>query len=145
MTDAAEALKNLVLSLRPRPSTKCDPKEDDQWIFQCNKNRCDKPPPAGNIFYVKRVLAKYEIADAVGIERHQFLTNVIKQFQLHVDTPINYVCFLYNYFQAVSKDDWENKTKILEQLEKALPKLKKKRKEAEELFYEWWEGPSTEQ
>lgn len=80
------------------------------------------------------MLAKYGIADAVGIEWHQFLANVIQQFKLHVGTPINYVCFLYNYFQVVSEADWENKHKILAQLPC---------KREDKLFYEWWAGASV--
>ncbi len=80
---------------------------------------------AGNCAYLKSILAKYEITDAVGIDSCQFLANIIQQFQLHVGKPVNYVCFLYNYFQGVSKDDWPNKSEILNRLKKVLPKLKK--------------------
>ena len=76
-----------------------------------------------------------EVGDEMGIT---FLGNVIRQFKLFNLRSCNYVCFLYNYFQAVSQDDWPAKHEILKKLAKYLPKMEQSRNKAEKAFNEWW-------
>ena len=67
-----------------------------------------------------------------------FLGNVIRQFKLFNLRSCNYVCFLYNYFQKVSQDDWPAKHEILKKLAKYLPMMEQTRNKAEKAFNEWW-------
>ena len=76
-----------------------------------------------------------QVGDEMGIT---FLGNVIRQFKLFNLRSCNYVCFLYNYFQKVSQDDWPAKHTILEKLAKYLPKMEQTRNKAEKSFNEWW-------
>ena len=76
-----------------------------------------------------------QVGDEMGIT---FLGNVIRQFKLFNLRSCNYVCFLYNYFQRVSQDDWPAKHEILKKLAKYLPKMEQTRNKAEKAFNEWW-------
>ena len=76
-----------------------------------------------------------QVGDEMGLT---FLGNVIRQFKLFNLRSCNYVCFLYNYFQAVSQDDWPAKHEILKKLVKYLPKMEQSRNKAEKAFNKWW-------
>ena len=92
------------------------------------------------LWYLIAVLKKPGISlDQVGDEMGlTFLGNVIYQFKRLNPGSCNYVCFLYNYFQKVSHDDWPAKNAILKKLTKSLPKMKQTRNKAEKRFNKWW-------
>ena len=92
------------------------------------------------LWYLLAVLKKAGISlDQVGDEMGiTFLGNVIRQFKLFNLRSCNYVCFLYNYFQKVSQDDWPAKHEILKKLAKYLPMMEQTRNKAEKAFNEWW-------
>ena len=103
----------------------------------------DLPHP--KLWYLIVVLKKAgisleQVGDEMGLT---FLGNVICQFKLFNFRSCNYVCFLYNYFQKVSQDDWPAKHAILEKLTKSLPKMKQTRRKAEKSFNEWWSVANT--
>ena len=101
--------------------------------------------PLPQLWYLIAVLKKTgisldQIGDNMGLT---FLGNVIYQFKRYQQLSCypgscNYVCFLYNYFQKVSPNDWPAKNAILEKLEKKLPKMAQTRNKAEKRFNEWW-------
>ena len=91
-------------------------------------------PYENNSFtYFRKKLEEFKILDAVNItikddreeydpKRYVFLGAVINDFR-DGGKSVNYVCFLYDYFQAVSSDAWPRKEEILELLSPHLPKL----------------------
>ena len=99
--------------------------------------------------HLHKTLKKYKILDDVntGIldgrkvcypEPYRLLANYINQYRRVDGKSINYVCFLYDYFQAVSSEAWPRKEKILERLSLHLPKTLKTRRCAKERFDKWW-------
>ena len=97
-------------------------------------------PPKPKLWYLLVVLKKAgisleQVSDNMGLT---FLGNVIYQFKLSNTGSCNYVCFLYNYFQKISHDDWPAKNTVLEKLTKSLPKMKQTRNKAEKRFNKWW-------
>jgi len=80
------------------------------------------------------ILAGREVCDP---ERYHLLANYINQFRRVDSKSINYVCFLYEFFQAVSSEGWPRKEKILERLSPHLPKTFKVRRSAKERFNKW--------
>ena len=95
--------------------------------------------------WTRRVVKK------IGInldEMHEvFLGNVVDQFKRYEmqmqegrQRSVNYVCFLFNYFQKVSEEDWPEKRRIIIKLAKALPNVKTRIK-ANKRFEKWW--PTT--
>ena len=93
------------------------------------------------LWYLIEVLKKTgifhleQVGDKIGLI---FLGNIIQQFKLFNLRSCNYVCFLYNYFQKVSPNDWPARNAILEKLTKCLPKMEQTRNKAEKSFNEWW-------
>ena len=98
--------------------------------------------------YLRKILEKHKIKHAVNTttsygrevydpERYRFLGNIIKQFGCD-GKSVNFICFLYDYFQAVSSEDWPRKKEIIELLSPHLPKIPKTRRRAKERFDEWW-------
>ena len=97
-------------------------------------------PPKPKLWYLLVVLKKTgisleQVGDEMGLT---FLGNVIHQFKQTNTGSCNYVCFLYNYFQKISHDDWPAKNAILEKLTKSLPKMKQTRNKAKKSFNKWW-------
>ena len=97
-------------------------------------------PPKPKLWYLLVVLKKAgisleQVGDEMGLT---FLGNVIHQFKLSNTGSCNYVCFLYNYFQKISHDDWPAKNAVLEKLTKRLPKMKQTRNKAKKSFNKWW-------
>ena len=97
-------------------------------------------PPQPKLWYLIEVLKKTgisleQVGDNMGLT---FLGNIIHQFKLLKPGSCNYVCFLYNYFHKVSRDDWPAKNEILEKLAKNLPKMEQTRRKAEKSFNAWW-------
>ena len=136
-------LKEMLLKEQEAIIKKIKPEKDQddhyEWEFY--------PEPEGvrgllrpKLWYLIVVLKKVgisleQVGDEMGLS---FLGNVICQFkQLNLGS-CNYVCFLYNYFQKVSPDDWPAKNTILEKLTKYLPKMEQTRNKAEKSFNEWW-------
>ena len=102
--------------------------------------------PLPQLWYLIEVLKKTgifhleQVGDKTGLI---FLCNIIQQFKLYQKLSCypgscNYVCFLYNYFQKVSTDDWPAKNAILRKLEKRLPNMVQTRNKAEKRFNVWW-------
>ena len=118
---------------------KRDPNDHYEWEFYPEPEGVrDLPQP--KLWYLLVVLKKAgisleQVGDEMGLT---FLGNVINQFKLFNFRSCNYVCFLYNYFQKVSQDDWPAKHAILEKLTKYLPRMKQTRRKAEKSFNEWW-------
>ena len=116
-----------------------DPNDHYEWEFYPHQEEVwDLPHP--KLWYLLVVLKKTgisleQVGDEMGLT---FLANVIHQFKMFNFRSCNYVCFLYNYFQKVSQDDWPAKHAILEKLTKYLPKMEQTRKKAEKSFNEWW-------
>ena len=125
----------LIKQIKP----KRDPNDHYEWEFYPEKEdmgQLTKP----KLWYLLVVLKKAgisleQIGDEMGLT---FLGNVICQFKLLKSGSCNYVCFLYNYFQKVSPDDWPAKHAILEKLTKYLPKMEQTRRKAEKSFNKWW-------
>jgi hypothetical protein len=98
---------------------------------------------------LRKILEKFKILSAVNITikngreeyvpaRFRFLGGVIDNF-VDGGKPLNYVCFLHDYFQAVSSDAWPRKEKILKLLSPHLPKMLETRWRAKVRFHKWWE------
>ena len=66
-----------------------------------------------------------------------FLDDMINDFS-DGRKSVNCVCFLYDYFQAVSSDAWPRKEEILGLLSPHLPKFWKTRWHAKVRFRKWW-------
>ena len=97
-------------------------------------------PPKPKLWYLLAVLKKVgisleQVGDEMGLT---FLGNVIHQFKLSNTGSCNYICFLYNYFQKISHNDWPAKNAVLEKLTKSLPKMKQTRNKAKKSFNKWW-------
>ena len=136
-----EQLKKMLLEKQEAVIKEIVPKRDpyeEEWVYP---ELQDEPhPPKPKLWYLLVVLKKADISleqvgDDMGLT---FLGNVIHQFKLSNLGSCNYVCFLYNYFQKVSHDDWPAKHAILEKLTKSLPKMKQTRNKAEKSFNKWW-------
>ena len=103
------------------------------------------PPKKNNSTHLRKKLEELKIFDAVNItgqeehdpKRYRFLDALINDFR-DGGKSVNYVCFLYDYFQAVSSDAWPRKEEILELLSPHLPKIWKTRWNAKARFSEWW-------
>ena len=119
-------LNEMLLEKQEAMIKKITPKRDfdeKEWNQQlsCYPELQDEPhPPQPKLWYLIVVLKKAgisleQVGDEMGL---RFLGNVIHQFKLLKSGSCNYVCFLYNYFQKVSPDDWPAKHAILEKLTK---------------------------
>ena len=102
------------------------------------------PPKKNNSTHLRKRLEKLKILDAVNTtikghdpKRYRFLEALINNFRGGGKSD-NYVCFLYNYFQAVPSDAWPRKEEILERLSPHLPDFWETRWRAKERFSEWW-------
>ena len=142
----SEQLKEMLLKKQEALIKEIVPKRDtyeEEWDQQlsCYPELQDEPhPPKPKLWYLLVVLKKAGISlDQVGDEMGlTFLGNVIHQFKLSNTGSCNYVCFLYNYFQKISHDDWPAKNAVLEKLTKSLPKMKQTRNKAKKSFNKWW-------
>ena len=67
-----------------------------------------------------------------------FLGNVIAQFKRITSKPVNYSCFLYNYFEMVPSECWPNKKEIMESISHHLPKSLASWWLAKKEFEKWW-------
>ena len=114
--------------------------DEREWVPHSEQEGVWDSPPQPKLWYLIAVLKKTGISlDQVGNNMGLiFLGNVICQFKQLNTGSCNYVCFLYNYFQKVSHDDWPAKNAILEKLTKSLPKMQQTRNKAEKSFNEWW-------
>jgi len=102
------------------------------------------PTKKNNLTHLRKRLEKLKILDAVNTtikghdpKRYRFLEALINNFRGGGKSD-NYVCFLYNYFQAVPSDAWPRKEEILERLSPHLPDFWETRWRAKERFSEWW-------
>ena len=132
----------MIKKIKPErdPNDYYDP--NDYHVNEDKLGQLTKP----KLWYLLVVLKKAGISlDQVGDEMGiTFLGNVIRQFKLFNLRSCNYVCFLYNYFQKVSQDDWPAKHEILKKLVKYLPKMEQSRRKAEKSFNEWWLAANRE-
>ena len=121
------------------------PFNEHQFFDQSQKGQ---PPPSAkknNSTHLRKKLEELKIFDAVNItgqeehdpKRYRFLDALINDFR-DGGKSVNYVCFLYDYFEAVSSDAWPRKKEILELLSPHLPKIRKTRWQAKARFSEWW-------
>ena len=93
--------------------------------------------------WMRRVVKK----NGINLDEMQevFLGNMADQFKRYEmqvqeggKRSVNYVCFLFSYFQKVSEEDWPEKNRIIIKLAKALPKSEKTRIKANKRFKKWW-------
>ena len=138
-----EQLKEMLLKKQEALIKEIKPEKDlddhYEWEFYPEYEEMSHPPNP-KLWYLIKVLKKTgisleQIGDQMGLS---FLGNIICQFKLLNPGSCNYVCFLYNYFQKVSHDDWPAKNAILKKLTKRLPKMKQTRNKAEKSFNKWW-------
>ena len=118
--------------------------DEYQFFDQAQKGQPPSTPKKNNPTHFRKILEKVKIFDAVNTtikeydpKRYRFLEALINDFR-DGGKSVNYVCFLYDYFQAVSSDDWPRKEEILERLSPHLPKIWKTRWRAKARFSEWW-------
>jgi len=117
--------------------------DEHQFFDQAQKGQ---PPPTkkNDSTYFRKRLEKLKILHAVNTtikdgqkeydpKRYRFLEALINAFQ-DGGKSVNYVCFLYDYFQAVPSDAWPRKEEIFERLSPRLPKIWKTRWRAKERF-----------
>ena len=83
---------------------------DDDEQFQ-GENR-GRSSTATNFHLKKNVLRKLDINKMFSSSEVDFLGNVIAQFKRITSKPVNYSCFLYNYFEMVPSEYWPNKKKL---------------------------------
>jgi len=105
-----------------------------------------QPPPTqkNDLTHLCKRLEQLKILDAVNTtikgydpKRYCFLGALINNFH-GGGKSVNYVCFLYNYFQAVPSDAWPRKEEILERLTLHLPDFWETYWRAKERFSKWW-------
>jgi len=122
---------------------------DEAQFFNQEVQNGQPIPTKNNLTYFRKILEKFKILSAVNITikngreeydpaRYRFLGRVINNFG-DGGNSVNYACFLYDYFQAVSSDVWPRKEEILELLSPHLPKISKTRRLAKARFHKWWE------
>ena len=121
--------------------------DEHQFFDQAQKGQPPSTKKNDSTYFRKR-LEKLKILDAVNTtikdgqkeydpKRYRFLEALINNFH-DGGKSVNYVCFLYDYFQAVPSDAWLRKEEILERLSPHLPKIWKTRWRAKERLSEWW-------
>ena len=137
-----EQLKKMLLEKQEALIKEIKPEKDQDDHYECEFYPQEEMshPPKPKLWYLLAVLKKAgisleQVGDEMGLT---FLGNVIYQFKLLNTGSCNYVCFLYNYFQKISHDDWPAKNAVLENLTKSLPKMKQTRNKAEKSFNKWW-------
>jgi len=122
---------------------------DEAQFFNQEVQKGYPMPTKNNLTYFRKILEKFRIIDAVNITikngreeydstRYRFLGAIINNFG-DGSKSVNYACFLYDYFQAVSSNAWQRKEEILELLFPRLPKNSKARRRAKARFHKWWE------
>ena len=84
----------------------------DEYQFIYQAQRQPPPPPQNNSAHLRKILEKYKIFEAVNTtikgydpKRYRLLGALINDFH-GGGKSVNYVCFLYDYFQAVPSDTW---------------------------------------
>ena len=119
------------------------PFDEHQFFDQAQKRQ---PPPTqkNNSTHLRKRLEELEILDAVNTtkkgydpKRYTFLGALINDFH-GGGKSVNYVCFLYDYFEAVPSDAWPRKEEILERLHPHLPKNRESYWRAKARFKKWW-------
>ena len=117
--------------------------DEHQFFDQAQKGQ---PPPTKKNYsiHLRKRLEELEIIDAVNTtkkgydpKRYTFLGGLINDFH-GGGKSVNYVCFLYDYFEAVPSDAWPRKEEILERLHPHLPKNRERHWRAKARFSEWW-------
>ena len=117
--------------------------DEHQFFDQAQKGQ---PPPTkkNHSTHLRKRLEELEIIDAVNTtkkgydpKRYTFLGALINDFH-GGGKSVNYVCFLYDYFEAVPSDAWPRKEEILKRLHPHLPKNQERHWRAKARFSEWW-------
>ena len=123
---------------------------DEYQFFDQAQGQPPSTPKKDNPTHFRKIIEEKKILDAVNTtmkghdpKRYRFLVALINDFRdggksVKSVRSVNHVCFLYDYFQAVSSDDWPRKEEILERLSPHLPKIWKTRWRAKARFSEWW-------
>ena len=107
---------------------------DDEQLQEENRERIFTTTN----FHLKSVLRKFKINQMFSSSEVDFLGNVIAQFQKMSGMPVNYPCFLYNYFEKVPSECWPNKNEIMESISHHLPKSLESWQYAKHEFNKWW-------
>ena len=102
-------------------------------VFECDddENR-GRSSTATNFHLKKNVLRKLDINKMFSS------SEVIPQFKRITSKPVNYSCFLYNYFEMVPSECWPNKKEIMKSISHYLPKSLESRWHAKQEFEKWW-------
>jgi len=120
---------------------------DEYQFFDQAQGEPPSTPQKDNPTYFRKKLEEVKILDAVNTtkkghdpKRYRFLVALINDFRDGGKSvkSVNHICFLYDYFQAVSSDAWPQKEEILKRLSPHLPKTWKTRWRAKARFSEWW-------
>ena len=95
--------------------------DDYEYFEEENRRRSSTALPTNND-YLKDVLRKLKIDQMFSYSEVDFLGNVIAQFKRIISKPVNYSCFLYNYFEKVPSECWPNKKETMKSIYHHLPK-----------------------
>jgi len=100
----------------------------DEHQFFDQAQRQHPSAQKNNLTHLRKRLEQLKIFDAVNTtkkgydpKRYTFLEALINDFH-GGGKSVNYVCVLYDYFEAVPSDAWPRKEEILERLHPHLPK-----------------------
>ena len=111
--------------------------DDYEYFEEENRRRSSTALPTNND-YLKDVLRKLKIDQMFSYSEVDFLGNVIAQFKRIISKPVNYSCFLYNYFEKVPSECWPNKKEIMKYIYHHLPKNLESSWRAKQEFDKWW-------
>ena len=111
--------------------------DDYEHFEEENRRRRSTALPTNNA-HLKDVLRKCKSNKMFSSSEVAFLGNVIAQFKRITSKPVNYSCFLYNYFEMVPSECWPNKKEIMESISHYLPKNLESRWHAKQEFDKWW-------
>ena len=108
--------------------------DDDDQFQEVSLGRSAAPSA-----HLKNVLRKWKIFETFSFNQISFLGNVIAQFQAKTGKPVNFSCFLHNYFEMVPSEVWPCKKEIMESISHHLPKsfAATGRRRAKQEFDEW--------
>ena len=112
--------------------------DDDDQFQEVSSGRSAAPHVSPALLaHLKTVLRKWKINEMFSFNQISFLGNVFAQFQAKTGKPVNYPCFLHNYFEMVPSEGWPYKKEIMESIFHRLPKSFAARRCAKQEFDEW--------
>jgi len=89
--------------------------------------------------YLKNVLRKCDIYQMFSFKEVDFLGKIIAQFRDVTTKSVNHTCFLYDFFENVSSENWPQKKEVMKILYcHHLPKELERVWIAKNEFNKWW-------